>query len=484
MLSLTQSSTWKKLERQAKLYKNHSVPNGYQNRLKMYHSANDRILLNYSDQHIDNDILDQLLTLAEECHLEEKINDLMTGHIVNNSEHKPALHTALRSLGNEEIIVDDHDIVPDILQVRQQMQSISSQIRQGEWTGYSGKAITDIVNIGIGGSTLGPRFCISALIDFKTTAIEFHFISGIDPNEFKRVVSPLNPETTLFIVASKSFVTKETLYNMDKAILWLNQPKHIDKHIIAVTAKTKKAQALGIRHILPMWNWVGGRYSSCSSINLITCIAIGYDHFYDMLSGAHDMDEHFLHEKFAKNLPVLLAMLGVWNINFLNIHNLLMLIYPYDLEQFIPYIQQVDMESNGKSMDNEGRLVNYATGPIVWGGLANQVQHSYFQLLCEGTHQVTADLISIHKNDKRLNKLCDKHHRALSNGVNKGNGFSKNSMNIPTNHITLLDCTPKSIGALMALYEHKIFSQSVIWNINAFDQPGVELFKQIIGKII
>ncbi|BCA96667.1 glucose-6-phosphate isomerase [Legionella antarctica] len=486
MPSPIQFNSWKQLEKcaysSADNYNLNVLETNQHHHKKNYYASSEHIKLDYSQQCIDDKVLHYLLLLAEECGLENKINALMRGYLVNNSEHKPALHTALRTFGDEEIIVNCQNIIPDILNVRETMRIISTQIRNGEWVGYSGKPIIDIVNIGIGGSFLGPQFCTSALVDFTTEKLRFHFISGIDPNEFRRVIARLRPETTLFIIASKSFTTKETLCNMNKAIAWINQPNHIDKHIIAVTANIKKTAELGIVNVIPTWNWVGGRYSSCSSINLITCIAIGFELFSEMLSGAQEMDKHFHNQKFSQNLPVLLALLGVWNNNFLKIHNLLMLIYSYDLQQFVPYIQQLDMESNGKSIDKEGRVINYATGPIVWGGPANQVQHSYFQLLCQGTHRVAADLISVSMFGEEQVKMCEGHQKVLGNGVNKNNDLNGfRASKTPMNHVSLLDCTPKTIGSLMALYEHKIFTQSVIWNINAFDQPGVELSKQIIG---
>jgi glucose-6-phosphate isomerase len=312
--------------------------------------------------------------------------------------------------------------------------------------------------------------------------LRYHFICSIDPNEFHNVVSKLNPETTLFIVASKSFDTKETLANMARAIAWINQPNHLDKHLIAVTANVKKAKQVGIRHIIPIWNWVGGRYSACSSINLITCIAIGFERFSDLLSGAHAMDQHFLHQPFSQNLPVLLALLGIWNINFLNIPSLLILVYSLPLQLLVPYLQQLDMESNGKSRDLENRRVDYATGPIVWGGPADQVQHSYLQLVCQGTHRVTADIISVEGPKEDLNhQLAQAHQDVLSQTIGEDQGSQQVSISkTPMNHVSLRACSPEAIGALMALYEHKIFTQSVIWHINAFDQPGVDHLKHLI----
>lgn len=486
MSALRQKKSWQQLEEYARAHFANAQWNllkNTQSSSKKYGSSTQHITLDYSEQCINEHALQLLLTLAEECDLHNKIKALMAGHLVNTTEHKPALHTALRTHGDEEIMVNGRNIIPDILRVRAQMSAISTQIRRGEWLGFSGKPITDVVNIGIGGSALGSQFCIHALTDFVTDSLQFHFIAGIDPNEFKSVVKKLKPETTLFIIASKSFTTKETLANMDKALLWLNQPRHIDRHIIAVTANIKKPQELGINNVVLIWNWVGGRYSSCSAINLITCIAIGFARFSEMLSGANEMDKHFLNQQLAQNIPVLLAVLGIWNNNFLKIHNLLILTYAHDFQQFVPYLQQLDMESNGKSRDKEGNLVDYATGPIVWGGLANQAQHSYFQLLYEGTHQIAADLISINTLDNvMVNTMCEAHKKVLGKRINESKDPDVGRIiETSINHISLSDCTPKTIGALMTMYEHKIFTQSIIWNINAFDQPGVELSKQIIG---
>ena len=377
------------------------------------------------------------------------------------------------------ILVNNEDIIPDILDVRQKMRTISNQIRSGEWLGYSGKPITSIVNIGIGGSDFGPRFCLNALTDFTLDSLDYHFISDVDPKAFEHTVKKLNPETTLFIIASKSFTTYETLVNGKKALAWLGSSKYLDQHFIAVTANTIKANEFGVSNVLKIWDWVGGRYSICSAINLITCIAIGYDSYLELLAGANDMDEHFCESELHENMPVLLALLGVWNINLLHIPSLLLLVYARQLEFFVPYIQQLDMESNGKSIDNEGRAVNYGTGPIVWGGIGNQVQHSYYQLLCQSSHKIAADFISINSvNNEIINSICNAKINILSQGVlslEQPNGFIPGGM--PINHIKIGSCTPFNLGALIALYEHKIYVQSILWNINAFDQPGVESAK-------
>ena len=476
---LTNKTAWKKIEKYAQSIQPCITPP-----LEKHVVSSENLTLDYGAQRLDNTALSLLFELAKECDLGEKIKALMKGHPVNQSEKRPALHTALRVFSEEPILVNNTNVVQQVLEVRETMRTISNQVREGTWLGFSGKPITDVVNIGIGGSQLGPQFCLDALANRVTNALRFHFISEIDTNAFRKGTRCLNPETTLFIVSSKSFTTQETLYNAKQALAWMGKPHHMDKHFIAVTAYPERAKAFGINQVLPLWDWVGGRYSVCSAINLITCIAIGFDNFSALLEGANGMDEHFSHAEPAQNLPILLALLGIWNNNFLKTQTLLLLTYAQELELFAPYVQQLDMESNGKSLDNEGRAVNYSTGPIVWGGLANQAQHRYYQLLCQGTHRIAADLISVDVfNQDPINQLCAAHKVILSEGLNdEKNPHGYIPGNIPINHIRLADCSPRTIGALITLYEHKVFVQGVIWNINSFDQPGVESSKQMMRK--
>ncbi|MFA5960736.1 MAG: glucose-6-phosphate isomerase [Tatlockia sp.] len=440
-----------------------------------------QLSLDFSKQRINDNTIELLVDLANERHLKERVHALMFGSKVNESERRPALHTALRSFDATPIFVDGKDILPDILAVREQMHLLSSQIRQGDWLGYSGRPIQDIVNIGIGGSDFGPRFCINALADYTASHLGFHFVSDVDPRAFEHAVSKLDPETTLFIVSSKSFTTQETLYNTKKALRWLDRPQDLDRHFIAVTANIEKAKELGFSRVLPIWGWVGGRYSLCSAINLITCIAIGFEHFTELLIGANNMDKHYLKADLHENMPAMMGLLGIWNINALHHHSLLMLVYARQLELLVPYTQQLDMESNGKSIDRLGRAVNHATGPIVWGGLGNQAQHSYYQLLCQGTHKIAADFISLQEfNQEMIHSFCKAKMNVLSEGVlseNDPNGYIAGG--VPVNHLRLKTCSPLNLGALVALYEHKIYTQSVLWNINPFDQPGVESAKRL-----
>ncbi|RUQ84981.1 MULTISPECIES: glucose-6-phosphate isomerase [Legionella] len=474
MQDCTKTDIWKKLEELARLIPfNKSTVNA----AKLVSACN--ITLDYRHQYLNEEIFELLLVLANHCELKQKIEALMQGEQVNHSEQRPALHTALRAPDHLSIQVNGQDVMQQVRQTRHDIKLIAEKIRSKKWLGYSGKPITDIINIGIGGSDLGPRFCLQALAEFTAPELNYHFISDADPNRFEKTVARLHPETTLFIVASKSFTTQETLWNAQKAIAWIGKKTNWQQHFIGVTANLDAAHAFGLRTVLPIWPWVGGRYSFCSAINLIAAIALGYEQFNHLLAGAHSMDEHFAQTSFGDNLPVLLALFGIWNNNFLAIHNLLILTYAQQLEQFVPYIQQLDMESNGKSIDQQGKSVHYATGPLVWGGSGNQVQHSYYQLLCQGTHKITADFITMDAfNGQFINEIAAAKMQVLAHGVashDNPNGFIPG---IPLNHIRMKNCTPYSIGALVALYEHKIFTQSVIWNINPFDQPGVESAKQ------
>ncbi len=477
MVSLTQTESWKALEQQASTFSFQKPIHDF----PPLTAAN--ITLDFTSQRLDEKTYRCLLQLAHQCQLENTINALFSGELVNVSEKKPALHTALRMPAAASLIVKGKNIIPPIIETLHEMRSISEQIREGKWRGYTNKKITDIVNLGIGGSQLGPKFCLHALAQYACDALRYHFVSDIDPLDFSQTTKTLNPETTLFIVASKSFTTVETLFNLKNALAWLGHPEATRNQCIAITAYPDRAYEFGITRVLPIWEWVGGRYSLCSAVNLITCIAIGYENFIQMLQGACTMDEHFRRTHSSQNLPIHLALLGIWNNNFLKIHQLLVLTYGYSLNYFSEYVQQLDMESNGKSVDRQGSNVNYATGPIVWGGSGNQAQHSYYQLLCQGTHRIAADLISVNTNQEIPgSNLCRAQKEVLSNGFARADSNAPMTSNTAINHIKLCDSTAKSIGALIALYEHKIYIQSVIWNINAFDQPGVESSKILEQK--
>jgi glucose-6-phosphate isomerase len=465
MMQLTQRRTWKVLEKHAQTLQ-------YQCALQTHNSAvirTDAITLDYSSQAVDSTALTLLYQLAQECQLPDLIIQLMNGAPVNGQDS--ALHTLLRNSDPDPVWINQQDCKQMIGAVREEMRLISEKIRTGQWLGRSGKPIKDIVNLGIGGSMLGPQFCLDALSDYGIKTLGFHFISDFDDAACQRVLRQLDPETTLFIVSSKSFATTETLWNANKVMAWGGYANYGPEHFIAITACAHKAKAMGFQKVLPIWSWIGGRFSVCSAINLITCIAIGYEHFSEFLHGAAAMDTHFRSADIASNLPIMLALLGIWNNNNLKMQNLLILTYAKSLHWFVPYLQQLEMESNGKSIDKQGRDVNYATVPIIWGGSGNQAQHSYFQMLSQGTHRLSADLISIGSLD---NRVIAQHKDALFWDDSSGNL----NRYIPCNHIQLVDNSPYSIGSLIALYEHKVFSQAMIWNINPFDQPGVEHMKQ------
>lgn len=466
IMQLTQRTTWKHLEK-------HALSLQYKTGMQANRPdvlKTDALTLDTRYQMVDSTAMHLLVELAGECQIPDLVKQLIHGEPMNQST--PALHTALRSFDPAPLWVAQVDVKREIHAVREQMRTISEQIRKGEWLGDSGKPITDVVNLGIGGSMLGPQFCMDALADYCLPSLACHFISDFDNAACARVLRELDPETTLFIVSSKSFATTETLWNAKKVLEWGGYAGFSARHFIAVTACVERARSLGFQEILPIWPWVGGRFSVCSAINLITCIAIGYEQFLAFLQGAAAMDEHFYTQDMLHNAPIVLALLGIWNNNNLKIYNKLILTYAQSLQGFVPYLQQLEMESNGKSLDKHGREVNYATVPIIWGGSGNQAQHSYFQMLSQGTHRLSLDMISLASSD---NHVLERHKEALFSEEKED---SSPHGYIPCNHIQLVDNSPYALGALIALYEHKVFVQAMIWNINPFDQPGVEHMKK------
>ncbi|KTD51809.1 glucose-6-phosphate isomerase [Legionella quinlivanii] len=487
MTHLTQMDSWNALKSHSTQLQSHSILDIKQSLRTSKASFNYsacKLDIDFTNQKIIPETLGLLIELAEERELSKKVHALFNGVCVNFTENRPALHTALRQMDNKPLVINGKDIMTEIFAARAQMDEIAEKIRNGNWLGYTGKPITDIVNIGIGGSDLGPRLCISALDCWRHPDLNFHFVTSVDPYDFNYTVKSLDPETTLFLISSKSFTTRETLQNAKKAVSWLGLNALNERHFIAITANGEAARRMGFKTVLPIWDWVGGRYSLCSAINLITMIAIGYENFSQILLGAHHMDQHYLQSELSQNIPALLGLIGVWNNNFLATHNFLMLTYAQQLEHFVPYIQQLDMESNGKSTDSKGEFVNYATGPMVWGGLGNQAQHSYFQLLCQGTHQIAGDCIGVKSyNEETINHFLYEKLRILSDGIPNNQHLNKMiNGNIPLNLITLDEVSPYTLGALISLYEHKIYTQSVIWDINPFDQPGVESAKQTFSR--
>jgi glucose-6-phosphate isomerase len=471
------------------------------------------LLLDYSKNLIDERSLELLIQLAEQAGLQGAIDALYNGEQVNASEGRAALHTALRSPIGRRLVVDGADLIPQVHRVLNQMTELVSRIHSGLWRGYSEKPITEVVNIGIGGSFLGPQLVSEALRPFTQRGVRCHYLANIDGSEFRELTARLNPETTLFIVSSKSFGTLETLKNTLAARDWylaMGGPEaELHRHFIAVTSNRKAAIEFGIgeQNIFPMWDWVGGRYSLWSAIGLPIALAIGVSNFKELLAGAYAMDQHFTQAPLAENMPVLMALLGIWYTNFWGAQSHAILPYDHYLRNFTKHLQQLDMESNGKSVRQDGSALDIATGPVIWGGVGCNGQHAYHQLLHQGRLLVPADFI-VPVNS--YNPLSDHHQwlfanclsqaQALMQGKSRAEaeaelrakGLSEDEVqrlaphkeipgNRPSNILVMNRIAPFNLGALVALYEHKVFVQSAIWGINAFDQWGVELGKEM-GK--
>ncbi len=473
------------------------------------------LLFDYSKNIITDETIRYLTELANEVELKEAISAMFRGDKINQTEHRAVLHIALRNRSNTPVYVDGEDVMPLVNNVLEQIKKISGQLLSGNWKGYSGKAITDIVNIGIGGSDLGPLMVTEALKPYQST-ITPHFVSNVDGTHLAETVKHLNPETTLFIIASKTFTTQETMTNAESARQWFldktNRQGDVAKHFVAVSTNTKAVTAFGIapENMFVFWDWVGGRYSLWSSIGLSIAATIGYDNFIQVLEGAHAADNHFKNEPFEKNIPVLMALLGVWYGNFFEAHSEAILPYDQYLHRFAAYFQQGNMESNGKSVDRNGNPVYYQTGPIIWGEPGTNGQHAFYQLIHQGTRLIPCDFIAPAQSQ---NPVGDHHTKLLSNyfaqtealmmgkteaeveAELRAAGMSTEEINFhlpyrvftgnrPTNSIMFKKLTPYTLGLLTALYEHKIFAQGIIWNIFSFDQWGVELGKVLAKKIL
>jgi len=473
------------------------------------------ILLDYSKNRISDETLALLMQLARECKLDEAIKSMYAGDKINETEDRSVLHIALRNLSGTPVLVDGKDVMPEVNAVLTKMQKFSNSIISGEWKGYTGKAITDVVNIGIGGSDLGPVMVTEALKHYKNH-LNIHFVSNIDGTHIAETLAGLNAETTLFLVASKTFTTQETMTNAHSARTWFleqgGKEDDIAKHFAALSTNAKDVSAFGIdtENMFEFWDWVGGRYSLWSAIGLSISLSIGFDNFKELLAGAHAADNHFKTAEFESNLPVILGLLGVWYINFYNAETQVILPYDQYMHRFAAYFQQGDMESNGKHVDRNGNEVDYETGPIIWGEPGTNGQHAFYQLIHQGTRIIPADFIAPAQS---LNPLGDHHPillsnffaqtEALMNGkteeeviaelkkegksdeeISKIAPFKVFEGNRPTNSILLKKVTPYTLGSLVAIYEHKIFVQGIIWNIFSFDQWGVELGKQLAKKIL
>ncbi|MES9958935.1 MAG: glucose-6-phosphate isomerase [Sedimenticola sp.] len=474
------------------------------------------MLLDYSKNLAVAETLQRLLDLAERAELPAWIGRMFAGEKINNTEHRAVLHTALRNRSNRPVVVEGEDVMPAVNAVLEQMAQFTASVRDGSWLGYTGKRITDVVNIGIGGSNLGPLMVAEALGYYQDPGLRVHFVSNVDGTHLAETLKPLDPESTLFIIASKTFTTQETLANAHSARAWcletLKDDAAVARHFVAVSTNAEKVGEFGIDtgNMFVFWDWVGGRYSLWSSIGLPIALAVGMDQFYELLAGAHEMDEHFRQAPLAENMPVILGLLGVWYHNFAGVKSHAILPYDQYLRHLPAYLQQADMESNGKGVTRDGDAVGYTTGPVIWGAAGTDGQHAFYQLIHQGTQTITSDFIAPVQSH---NPLDDQHQKLLSNFLAQtealmkgrtreearaeleGQGLSAEAVaallphkvfpgNRPTNSIFIDRITPRRLGALIALYEHKIFVQGVIWKVNSYDQWGVELGKQLAGVIL
>jgi glucose-6-phosphate isomerase len=515
----TTTEAWKELEAYFKAFKGTQMKALFARdpeRFAKYSIKFEDILVDFSKNIVDDHSFSILMLLARECGLKDAITSQFTGERINKTENRPVLHTALRNRGNNPVFVDGKDVMPDVHDVLEQMKMFSESIISGSWKGYTGKPITDIVNIGIGGSDLGPLMVTEALKHYQKENIKLHFVSNVDGTHIAETLKQLHPETTLFIIASKTFTTQETMTNAESARDWFltkaGDPEFIKNHFVALSTNAKEVAAFGIdtRNMFGFWDWVGGRYSLWSAIGLSIACAIGMENFVELLEGAYAMDKHFEETEFEKNIPVILALIGIWYNNFYDAETEAILPYDQYMHRFAAYFQQGNMESNGKSVDRNGKKVTYQTGPILWGEPGTNGQHAFYQLIHQGTKMIPCDFMAPAISH---NPIGDHHPKLLANffaqtgalmlgktaeqveSELKAAGKSEHEIhellpymvfegNIPTNSILFKSLTPRTLGSLIAMYEQKIFVQGVIWNVFSFDQWGVQLGKQLANIIL
>lgn len=484
---LTKLATWQQLENLRKNFSQFSLREEFSldsHRAQKFSAQLGPITVDFSKNLITTEVLQLLVKLANERQLSTHIEDLFSGQIVNHSEQQPALHTALRAISQDALPPAQKQLLPKVQQTLDIMESMSEKIRRSEWYGFSHKSITDVVNLGVGGSYLGPYMSTQALTAFSDSAVRLHFVANRHDAVLQRLLNKLNPETTLILVSSKSFTTNETLHNFLQIQKWFMQKTTLDlalqHHFIAITAKPELAQQAGIspKNIVPFYSWVGGRYSIWSAIGLPLCITIGMREFKNFLSGAAAIDEHFYQTPLTHNIPALLGLIDIWYINFFNAHATAILPYHQDLYLLPRYLQQLAMESIGKSITQEGQKVSYATGNVFWGGVGSTGQHAYHQLLHQGTEFIPCDFI-ITFEDPYLFAQCLAQTRTLMIGQMEDNPAKKCPGNRPSTTIVLPKLSPHTLGALLALYEHRIVTQGMVLQINPFDQWGVEQGKRL-----
>ena len=515
MSLLTTSKAWTALQSHYNQSKNDSLRDAFKkdpNRFNKLSINFNEILFDYSKNRITEDTLPLLIDLANHAELGEKIKAMFAGEKINTTEHRAVLHTALRNRSNHPIYVDGQDVMPEINRVLAKMRTFCATVRSGQWKGYTGKAITDVVNIGIGGSGLGPKMVSMALTPYSSASLKVHYVSNIDQTNIVEVLKYLSPETTLFIIASKVFNTQETMMNAASARNWLlssaKDPMVIAKHFVAISTNAKNVAEFGIdtNNMFEFWDWVGGRYSLWSAVGLSIALYIGMDNFEELLLGAYEADLHFFNTPFEENIPVIMALLGIWYNNFFDADSHALLPYDQSMRYFADYFQQGDMESNGKTTDLQGNKVDYNTGPIIWGQPGTNGQHAFFQSIHQGSKLIPCDFLAAANSHY---KLPGHHDILISNFLAQPealmNGLTAEEVkkklppseqadevlvaskvfegNKPSNSFLFNKMTPKTLGSLLAFYEHKIFVQGIIWNINSFDQMGVELGK-LLAKVI
>ncbi len=474
-----------------------------------------QVFLDYSKNRIDRETMTLLFGLARDMGLEDKTRAMFSGQKINTTEQRSVLHVALRNRSNRSIQVDGEDVMPQVNHVLDRMKDFVHDVREGRWLGWTGETVKDVVNIGIGGSDLGPRMAVKALEGFSGPDLRVHFVSNVDPSHLENTLARLDPRSTLFIVASKTFTTQETMFNAARAKNWLlesaKNQEHIARHFVAVSTNKPKVREFGIdpQNMFGFWDWVGGRFSLWSAIGLPIALSIGMERFEQLLEGAHEMDQHFLNTPLENNLPVILGLLSIWYTNFFKTESHALLPYSQYLEEFPAYMQQGEMESNGKRITLQGKQVDYATGPVIWGAPGTNGQHAFYQLLHQGTRMIPCDFIIFARqpgHDPVQHRLLMANYLAQTEALMRGKtsdqvrqeleSHGKSSQEIeeilphkvfpgnkPSNSIILPELTPGSLGALIALYEHKVFVQGALWDINSFDQWGVELGKQLARKI-
>ena len=516
-LNPTQTNSWKKLEKHFEEIQHVSMQEMFKqdsSRAEKFSILWNDFFIDYSKNIVNQQTMSLLLELANEMGLKNGIQDYYGGGIINQTENRAVLHTALRAKESAVIPVNGVNVIPEVYEVKNKIKSFTNEVTSGKRTGYTGKAFTDVVNIGIGGSDLGPAMVVEALQYYKNH-LNVHFVSNVDGDHVNEIIKKLNPETTLFVIVSKTFTTQETLTNSETIRKWFLQSasqEDVARHFVAVSTNLQKVTEFGINpdNVFPMWDWVGGRFSLWSAVGLSISLAVGFDNFEELLNGANEMDEHFKTTDFDQNIPVVLALLSVWYNNFFGAESEALIPYTQYLQKLAPYLQQGTMESNGKSVGRDGKPVDYQTGTIIWGEPGTNAQHAFFQLIHQGTKVIPTDFIGyvqpLYGDNNHHDKLMSNFFaqtEALLNGKEEAKvqaEFDKQGLsaeaaefllpfkvfagNKPTNTFLIQKLTPKSLGSLISLYEHKIFVQGFIWNIFSYDQWGVELGKQLANSIL